>query len=77
MIYNLVLPEVEKHDRRKRVRDQQQSYMQNAYEAVYEKILGLPFIESPGITDRETDIKYENAQAIFINDMVRIDSLLI
>ncbi|XP_039311922.1 cilia- and flagella-associated protein 91 isoform X2 [Solenopsis invicta] len=42
MIYNFVLPEVEKHNIRKKIRDQQQSHMQNAFISIYEKILDLP-----------------------------------
>lgn len=77
MIYNFVLPEVEKYDMRKKIRDQQQSYMQNAHEAIYEKILELPSIELSEITNRETDIKYEDMQTIFMGDTVSIGLLLI
>ncbi|XP_032688884.1 cilia- and flagella-associated protein 91-like isoform X1 [Odontomachus brunneus] len=68
MIYNFVLPEVKKYDMRKKVHDQQQSYMQSAHEAIYEKILELPSIESSEITNQETDIKYEDMQVIFTGD---------
>ncbi|XP_028046229.1 cilia- and flagella-associated protein 91 isoform X1 [Monomorium pharaonis] len=54
MIYNFVLPEVEEHNIRKKIRDQQQNYMQNAFLAIYEKILDLPSessIESSQVTN--------------------------
>lgn len=53
MIYNFVLPEVEKHNTRRKIRDQQQSYMQNAYISIYEKILDLPPVEPSQVTDQE------------------------
>lgn len=77
MIYNFVLPEVKKRDMR-RTRDRQQSYMRHAHEAIYKTMLDLPSIESSRMTDRETCVKCEDVQrTICVDDMVRIDSLLI
>lgn len=51
MIYNFVLPEVEKSTIRKSIREKQQSYLQNAHAVIYDKILNLPAIESIGLSD--------------------------
>ncbi|XP_011867141.1 PREDICTED: protein MAATS1-like [Vollenhovia emeryi] len=63
MIYNFVLPEVEKHNMREKIRDQQQSYMRDAYMLIYEKILDLPLDEQSQVTDQETCVKNEATQA--------------
>ncbi|KYM76353.1 AMY-1-associating protein expressed in testis 1 [Atta colombica] len=65
MIYNFVLPEVEKHNMRKKIRDQQQSYMRNAYISLYEKILELPSIEPLQVVNQEVpeqDIEAEEIE---------------
>ncbi|XP_053989184.1 cilia- and flagella-associated protein 91-like isoform X1 [Hylaeus volcanicus] len=46
MIYNFVLPEVEKSSTRKSIREKQQSYLRNAHEVLYDEILNLPSIEN-------------------------------
>ncbi|XP_046737858.1 cilia- and flagella-associated protein 91-like [Diprion similis] len=45
MIYNFVLPDVDKQIVRKRMRERQASYLKNAHTAIYNKILELPPIE--------------------------------
>ncbi|EFN80768.1 AMY-1-associating protein expressed in testis 1 [Harpegnathos saltator] len=77
MIYNSVLSEVEKDDIRRKVRDQQESYMQHAHESIYEKILTVSSVKSSRVTDRETFIKCEDTQMIDADDTVRVDLLLI
>lgn len=65
MIHNFVLPEVEKHNARKKIRDQQQSYIRNAHIAIYEKILDLPSVESSrATTDREVWVRNEEEQDV-------------
>lgn len=76
MIYNFVLPEVEKHNMRKKIRDQQQSYMRNAYISLYEKILELP-IEPSQVVDQEVPVQDENVQTCMTENMVKIDDLLV
>ncbi|XP_018311695.1 protein MAATS1 [Mycetomoellerius zeteki] len=68
MIYNFVLPEVEKHNMRKKIRDQQQSYMRNAYISLYEKILELP-IEPSQVVDQEVPVQDENVQTCMTENM--------
>jgi len=70
MIHNFVLPEVEKHDIRRKIRDQQQSYMRNAHISIYDKILNLPSVELSHITAQEVCLKNEDMQAISVNDKV-------
>lgn len=73
MIYNFVLPEVEKHNMREKIRDRQQSYMPNAYESIYNKILDLPLDEPLQVIDQD-DVKNEDIQAIRVaEDTVKID----
>lgn len=77
MIYNFVLPEVGKHNVRKKIRDQQQSYMRNAFISIYEKILELPPDEPSQVTNQEVHVKNEDMQTIcMIEDTVKIDDLL-
>ncbi|XP_046612988.1 cilia- and flagella-associated protein 91-like isoform X1 [Neodiprion virginianus] len=45
MIYNFVLPDVDKQIVRKRMLERQASYLKNAHAAIYNKILELPPIE--------------------------------
>ncbi|XP_076244918.1 cilia- and flagella-associated protein 91 [Calliopsis andreniformis] len=45
MIYNFVLPEVEKSNIRKNIRERQQNYLKNAHAVIYDQILKLPQIE--------------------------------
>ncbi|KAG5322446.1 CFA91 protein, partial [Pseudoatta argentina] len=72
MIYNFVLPEVEKHNMRKKIRDQQQSYTRNAYISLYEKILELPPIEPLQVVNQEIPI--QNVQTICITEeMIKIN----
>lgn len=78
MIYNFVLPEIEKHNMREKIHDQQQSYMRNACISIYEKILDLPPDESLQVTDQEVYVKNEDIQAIHVaEDMVKIDDFSI
>ncbi|XP_014485306.1 PREDICTED: protein MAATS1-like isoform X2 [Dinoponera quadriceps] len=72
MIYNFVLPEVEKHDMRRNIRDRQESYMRQAHESIYETILDLPSIESSPITGRGTFIEHEDVQTICVDDTERV-----
>ncbi|XP_076391395.1 cilia- and flagella-associated protein 91 [Megachile rotundata] len=46
MIYNFILPEVEKNTIRKNIRQKQQAYLQNAHAAIYKQILDLLPIEN-------------------------------
>lgn len=72
MVYNFVLPGVEKHNMREKIRNQQQSYMQNTYISIYDQILDLPD-EPLQVTDQD-NIKDENIQAIRVTeDTVKID----
>lgn len=57
MIYNFVLPEVEKHNMKRNICDRQQNYMRNAYISIYEKILNLPSIKSLQVTEQKVCIK--------------------
>lgn len=68
MIYNFVLPEVNKHNMREKIREQQQSYMQNAYMLLYEKILELPPDEPSEVTDEAIHVA---------EDTVKINNLFI
>ncbi|XP_072761993.1 cilia- and flagella-associated protein 91 isoform X2 [Anoplolepis gracilipes] len=54
MIYNFVLPEVEKHNMRRKTHERQ-DYMRNAYISIYETILNLPSIKPLQEQDIETD----------------------
>lgn len=77
MIYNFVLPEVEKHNMREKIRDQQQSYMRNACISIYEKILNLPPDEPLHVTDQEVYVRNEDIQTIHVaEDTVKIDDFL-
>jgi len=77
MIYNFVLPEVEKHNMRKKIRDQQQNYMWNAFISIYEKILELPLVESSQDTNQKVYAKNEDIQVTCVaEDTVKIDDLL-
>ncbi|XP_018370555.1 PREDICTED: protein MAATS1-like [Trachymyrmex cornetzi] len=62
MIYNFVLPEVEKYNMRKKIRDQQQSYMRNAYISLYEKILELPPTEPSEVVNQEVPVQNKNKE---------------
>jgi len=76
MIYNFVLPEVEKHNMRKKIRDQQQNYMWNAFISIYEKILELPLVESSQDTNQKVYAKNEDIQVTYVaEDTVKIDDL--
>ncbi|CAK9806052.1 Cilia- and flagella-associated protein 91 [Anthophora quadrimaculata] len=55
MIYNFVLPEVEKNTMRKSIKEKQQAYLQNAHAAIYSEIVNL----SPSDNTRLLDKKYE------------------
>ncbi|XP_070158006.1 cilia- and flagella-associated protein 91-like [Polyergus mexicanus] len=57
MIYNFVLPEVEKDNVRGKIRDQQQNYMQNAYISIFEKISNLSSIKPLKIINQKVSIK--------------------
>lgn len=46
MIYNFVLPEVEKNTTRKNIRERQQNYLRNAHALIYDQILNLPPVEA-------------------------------
>jgi len=70
MIYNFVLPEVEKYNMRKKIRDQQQSYTRNAYISLYEKILELPPIEPLQIVNQEVPVQNENVQIIYVTEQI-------
>ena len=70
MIYNFVLPEVEKHKMRKKIRDQQQSYTRNAYISLYEKILELPSIEPLQVVNQEVPVQNENVQIIYVTEQI-------
>jgi len=73
MIYNFVLPEVEKHNMRKKIRDQQQNYMWNAFISIYEKISELPLVDSSQDTN-QVYAKNENIQVTCMaEDTVKID----
>lgn len=77
MIYNFVLSEVEKHNAKSEIHDQQQSYMKNAHAAVYKEILDLPSVESSQVTDEEVYIRNENMQTMDVNDdTVTVDKLI-
>ncbi|EZA56529.1 AMY-1-associating protein expressed in testis [Ooceraea biroi] len=71
IIHNFVLPEVEKHDTRRKIRDREQSYTRNAHASIYEQILDLPSVESSQVTVQEVCIRNEDMQAISVNDTVR------
>lgn len=45
MIYNFVLPEVEKNAVRRNIREKQQAYLQNAHAAIYKQLLSLPSVQ--------------------------------
>lgn len=64
MIYNFVLPNVEKHNMRKKIRDHRQSYTQSAYVTVCEKLLDLPSVKPTQTTAQEICIKNEDMQTI-------------
>jgi len=70
MIYNFVLPEVEKYNMRKKIRNQQQSYTRNAYISLYEKILELPPIEPLQIVNQEVPVQNENVQIIYVTEQI-------
>lgn len=78
MIYNFVLPEVEKHNMRNKIRNQQQNYMQNAFISIYEKILDLPS-EPSQVTVEPSQVqkiyeKSDNVQTIYVTEnTVKID----
>lgn len=57
MIYNFVLPEVEKHNVRGKIRDRQQNYMRNAYISICEKISNLPSIKPLKVINQKVGIK--------------------
>lgn len=70
MIYNFILPEVEKHNMRRQIHNEQ-SCIQN------EKILELPSSEPLLVVDQES-VKNEDVQAtVCMADTVKIDHLLI
>ncbi|KOX70777.1 AMY-1-associating protein expressed in testis 1 [Melipona quadrifasciata] len=50
MIYNFVLPEVERTSVRKDIRKKQQAYLQNAHAVIYKEILNLPVIENKNVS---------------------------
>lgn len=50
MIYNFVLPEVERTTVRKNIRKKQQAYLQNAHAVIYKEILNLPIIENKNVS---------------------------
>lgn len=77
MIYNFVLPEVEKHNMREKIRDQQQSYMRNAYISIYDKILNLPSDEPSQVIDEKAHVKNEDQAIRVAEDMVKINNLSI
>lgn len=72
MIYNFVLPEVEKRNMRKKIKEQEQDLMRNAYISTYEKILDLPVVESSQVIDEETCIKTDEMQSLSVHYMVNI-----
>ncbi|XP_026667377.1 cilia- and flagella-associated protein 91-like [Ceratina calcarata] len=52
MVYNFVLPEVQKNAVRKSIRDKQQAYLQNAHATIYKQLLNLPSAEETHSLDR-------------------------
>ncbi|XP_076280222.1 cilia- and flagella-associated protein 91 [Lasioglossum baleicum] len=59
MIYNFVLPEVEKHTVRKNIRMQQQSYLQHAHATIYSEIVRLPPVNSKDLPNDISDTKHD------------------
>lgn len=55
MIYNFVLPDVEKEIVRKRMRQRQTSYLRNAHAAIYKEILDLPKVEERRSSTSESE----------------------
>ncbi|KAG7201665.1 hypothetical protein KM043_004395 [Ampulex compressa] len=55
MIYNFVLPEVDKQAVRKKIREKQQDYLRNAHAVIYEKIFDLPPVEQLSIGETENE----------------------
>lgn len=51
MVYNFVLPEVEKNTVRKNIRERQQNYLRDAHAAIYEQIVNLPSVEAANLSD--------------------------
>ncbi|CAL7946257.1 unnamed protein product [Xylocopa violacea] len=51
MVYNFMLPEVEKNAMRKNIREKQQIYLQNAHTAIYKEILNLPSIKDANLVN--------------------------
>lgn len=58
MIYNFVLPEVERTAVRKNIREKQQVYLQNAHAVIYEEIFNLPLVEDKSLLDKESEEKH-------------------
>ncbi|KZC10921.1 AMY-1-associating protein expressed in testis 1 [Dufourea novaeangliae] len=68
MIYNFVLPEVEKNTVRKNIRMKQQSYLQHAHAAIYDEVVRLPPIENASASNDTSDnIHEENSKELCIN----------
>ncbi|XP_076635828.1 cilia- and flagella-associated protein 91 isoform X2 [Colletes latitarsis] len=68
MIYNFVLPEVEKSTIRKVIKEKQQSYLRNAHAVIYDQILDLPPIENISLSNEMcTETCYEKDSITVLN----------
>lgn len=70
MIYNFVLPEVEKNTVRKNIREKQQAYLHNAHAAIYKEILNLPSVQDT--LDDALDEKSKESDSSSQLDMEKI-----
>lgn len=55
MVYNFLLPEVEKNTIRKNIREKQQAYLQNAHATIYNEILNLSPVENTNSSTKRYD----------------------
>ncbi|XP_076668408.1 cilia- and flagella-associated protein 91 isoform X2 [Andrena cerasifolii] len=62
MVYNFVLPEVEKNTVRKNIRERQQNYLRDAHAVIYEQIVNLPSVEAKNLSDVCTAAQCAEAQ---------------
>ena len=68
MVYNFVLPEVEKEIMRKKLRDKQRRYLSAAHEAIYDRILDLP---SRGVSESEEELEEnKNKNVVWVKQLV-------
>ena len=56
MIYNFLLPEVEKDTIRKNIREKQQAYLQNAHATIYNEILNLSPVENTSSSTKSQNL---------------------